>query len=74
MADGRAARSSLSRPESARAASWPERADAALSRPRSPRAVVLWLSAYLTLAANWPLWAELARIGGAPGLYLPKVR
>lgn len=31
------------------------------------------LALYLLLATNWPLWAALARIGGAPSLYLPLV-
>ena len=45
-----------------------------LARPRSARSVVVWLSVYLALATNWPLWNELARIGGgAPSIYLPSV-
>ncbi|MDM0028441.1 phosphoethanolamine transferase [Variovorax saccharolyticus] len=44
-----------------------------LARPRSPRRVVVWLSLYLAVAANWPLWNELARIGGAPSVYLPSI-
>ena len=32
--------------------------------------VVVLLSLYLLLAANWPLWLQLARIGGAPSLYM----
>jgi len=47
--------------------------DAWLARLRSPRRVVLWLSLYLAVAANGPLWAELARIGGAPSVYLPTI-
>jgi lipid A ethanolaminephosphotransferase len=47
--------------------------DAWFARPRSARRVVLWLSFYLLLAANWPLWNELARIGGAPSMYLPSI-
>jgi lipid A ethanolaminephosphotransferase len=47
--------------------------DAVLRGPRSARTVVLCLSAYLTLAANWPLWLDLAQLGGAPSIYLPKV-
>ena len=35
--------------------------------------MVVWLSVYLALAANWPLWSELARIGGAPSVYMPTV-
>jgi lipid A ethanolaminephosphotransferase len=52
---------------------WPDallKFDTWLSRPRSARAVVAALSVYLLLAANWPLWLELARIGGAPSVYL----
>uniref|UniRef100_UPI000D38675C phosphoethanolamine transferase n=1 Tax=unclassified Variovorax TaxID=663243 RepID=UPI000D38675C len=49
------------------------RADAWLGRPRSAGMVVLWLSLYLVLTTNWPLWNELARIGGAPSTYLPTV-
>ncbi|RYE70629.1 MAG: DUF1705 domain-containing protein, partial [Oxalobacteraceae bacterium] len=44
-----------------------------MSRPRSPRFVVAGLSLYLLVVANWPLWLELARIGGAPSLYLTPV-
>ncbi len=44
-----------------------------LERPRSARQMVLWLALYLGLAANWPLWNELARIGGAPSTYLPTI-
>ena len=44
-----------------------------LSRPRSARSVVVWLSLYLALATNWPLWNELARIGGAPSVYVPSI-
>src|SRR5687768_16001714 len=49
------------------AARWPQ-------RPLSARSVVVGLGLYLTLAANWPLWIELARIGeGRPSSYLPMV-
>jgi lipid A ethanolaminephosphotransferase len=44
-----------------------------LERPRSARAVILWLSLYMVLTTNWPLWNELARIGGAPSTYLPTI-
>ena len=44
--------------------------DAWMARPRSPRQVVVALSLYLVLAANWPLWGAVARMGGAPSLYL----
>src|SRR5687768_9564495 len=54
------------------ATAW-RRIDAWLAQPRSARSVVVWLSLYLALAANWPLWKELARIGGAPSIYLPQV-
>ncbi len=40
---------------------------------RSARSVVVWLSLYLACATNWPLWSELARIGGAPSAYLPSI-
>ena len=43
------------------------------ARPRSPRTIVVWLTLYLALAANVPLWSELARIGGAPSVYLPTI-
>ena len=33
-----------------------------LHKPRSPRTVVVWLSMYLAVAANWPLWSEIARL------------
>jgi lipid A ethanolaminephosphotransferase len=55
---------------------WPDalrKADAWLARPRSARTVVAALSVYLLLAANWPLWLELARIGGAPSVYLRSI-
>ena len=35
--------------------------------------VVVWLSLYLVLTTNWPLWNELARIGGAPSTYMPTI-
>ena len=44
-----------------------------MAQPRSPRQVVVGLSLYLVLAANWPLWGAVARIGGAPSLYLRSV-
>ncbi|MBJ2155104.1 phosphoethanolamine transferase [Variovorax sp. IB41] len=50
-----------------------QRIDQWLARPRSAAQVVLWLGLYLALTANWPLWNELARIGGAPSTYLPTV-
>ncbi|MDH6593949.1 lipid A ethanolaminephosphotransferase [Variovorax sp. TBS-050B] len=47
------------------------RIDTWLARPRSAQQVVVWLGIYLAVTANWPLWNELARIGGAPSAYLP---
>mgnify|MGYP003583258364 CR=1 FL=1 len=45
-----------------------------LQRPRTARTMVVWLGLYLTLACNWPLWSELARIGQAQHAdYLPNV-
>lgn len=44
--------------------------DERLSTPLSAQQVVLRLSVYLVLSANWPLWLQLARIGGAPSLYM----
>ena len=38
--------------------------------PMSAQKIVVFLSIYLVLAANWPLWFQLARIGGAPSLYM----
>lgn len=43
------------------------------ARPRSARHVIVGLSVYLALTANWPLWLELARIGGAPSIYVPSI-
>ncbi|MBB3175772.1 phosphoethanolamine transferase [Variovorax sp. Sphag1AA] len=60
--------------EDAQPALTPWRAlDAWFARPRSARSVIIWLSLYLAVAANWPLWSELARIGGAPSVYLPLI-
>ncbi|MDH6166400.1 lipid A ethanolaminephosphotransferase [Variovorax boronicumulans] len=44
-----------------------------LTRPHSAAQVVLWVGLYLVLTTNWPLWNELARIGGAPSTYLPTI-
>ena len=49
------------------------RLDQWLAQPRSAAQVVLWVGLYLVLTTNWPLWNELARIGGAPSTYLPTV-
>ncbi|BEP60108.1 phosphoethanolamine--lipid A transferase [Variovorax sp. V213] len=46
------------------------RIDLWLTQPRSAQNILVWLGIYLALAANWPLWNELARIGGAPSTYL----
>src|SRR5574337_38198 len=43
------------------------------STPLSAQQVVLRLSAYLVLVANWPLWLQVTRIGGAPSLYMRSV-
>lgn len=42
-----------------------------IERPRSLRQVACLLALYLLLAANWPLWLALARIGRAPSVFLP---
>ncbi|QGW83136.1 phosphoethanolamine transferase [Variovorax paradoxus] len=47
------------------------RIDGWFARPRTAQRVVVYLAVYLAAAANWPLWDELARIGGAPSTYLP---
>lgn len=44
-----------------------------LLQARSPRMIVLLLTAYLLLTANWPLWMELAQLGRAPSLYVPNI-
>jgi lipid A ethanolaminephosphotransferase len=62
----------LAADRSAWAAPW-QAVDAWMSRPRSARGVVAGLAVYLLLAANWPLWMELARIGGAPSVYLRSI-
>ena len=49
------------------------RIDHWISQPRSTRQVIVWLSLYLGLTANWPLLNDLARLGGAPSTYLPTV-
>ena len=52
---------------------WLTRIDAWIARPRSARHAVLWLSLYLALTANWPLWIDLAHLGGAPSVYLRSI-
>ncbi len=47
--------------------------EAWLARPRSAQQMVVGLALYLAVTANWPLWNELARIGGAPSAYLPTI-
>ena len=42
-------------------------------RPRSPQIVVIVLALWIAVAANWRLWSELARLGGAPSLYVPSM-
>lgn len=49
------------------------RVDGWLASPLSAQQVVLRLSIYLAFAANWPLWLQLVRIGGAPSIYLRSV-
>ncbi|QNK72506.1 phosphoethanolamine--lipid A transferase [Variovorax sp. PAMC28562] len=44
--------------------------DAWVRQPRSARTFIFCLSLYLAVAANWALWIDLARIGGAPSVYL----
>ncbi|RYF22275.1 MAG: phosphoethanolamine--lipid A transferase [Comamonadaceae bacterium] len=50
-----------------RAAQW---FDQWLSHPLSARRAVVGLSLYLVLAANWPLWFAVVRLGGPPSTYL----
>jgi lipid A ethanolaminephosphotransferase len=47
--------------------------DAWMALPRTARGVVTGLGVYLLLAANWPLWFELARLGGAPSVYMRSI-
>jgi len=49
---------------------WLRQVDDWLVRPLSPQQIVVRLALYLALFANVPLWLYLARIGGAPSLYL----
>lgn len=42
------------------------RLDGWMTTPLSAQQVVVRLSLYLVLAANWPLWLQITRIGGAP--------
>ncbi|WP_374122422.1 phosphoethanolamine transferase [Variovorax boronicumulans] len=60
-------------PSSLRPPAWLLALDAWMARPRSAQAVVIGLSLYLLVAANWALWLELARIGGAPSVYMRSV-
>ncbi|PLC01810.1 phosphoethanolamine transferase [Variovorax sp. RO1] len=50
-----------------------QRIDGWISQPRSTRQVIVWLSLYLGLTANWPLLNDLARLGGAPSTYMPTI-
>ncbi|WP_390344776.1 phosphoethanolamine transferase [Variovorax boronicumulans] len=50
-----------------------QRIDRWISQPRSTRQVIVWLSLYLGLTANWPLLNDLARLGGAPSTYMPTI-
>ena len=52
---------------------WVGAIDAWMAHPRSARVVVSGLAVYLLLAANWPLWLALARVGGAPSVYLRSI-
>jgi lipid A ethanolaminephosphotransferase len=47
------------------------RMDEALAVPRSPRRIVLWLTAWLMLSTNWTLWLDIARLstGGMATLH-----
>ena len=49
------------------------RVDGWFAAPMSAQQVVLRLSIYLLLVANWPLWLQLVRIGGAPSIYMRSV-
>lgn len=71
--DHATAGSSTPSPSGASAATPWRVVDEWLARPRSARRVIVWLSLYLALVANWPLWIELARIGGAPSVYLTSI-
>ncbi|MBS0468298.1 MAG: phosphoethanolamine transferase [Proteobacteria bacterium] len=50
-----------------------QRIDGWFRAPLSAQQIVLRLSMYLVLAANWPLWLQLVRIGGAPSIYMRSV-
>lgn len=63
------ARTALALPRPA----WLLALDAWMARPRSAQAVVIGLALYLLVATNWALWLELARIGGAPSVYMRSV-
>lgn len=49
------------------------RLDGWFATPMSAQQLVLRLSLYLVLVANWPLWLQLVDIGGAPSIYLRHV-
>ncbi|WP_353233809.1 phosphoethanolamine--lipid A transferase [Diaphorobacter ruginosibacter] len=44
--------------------------DGFFSRSMSAQKIVCLLAVYFVLATNWPLWLQMARIGGAPSLYM----
>jgi len=46
------------------------RVDRWMATPLTPQQVVLRLSLYLVLAANWPLWLQVVRISGGAGAAL----
>lgn len=50
-----------------------QRVDGWFASPLSAQQIVLRLSVYLVLAANWPLWLQLGQIGGAPSIYMRSV-
>ncbi len=43
------------------------------TRPRSPQLIAICMAAWLVVVGNWALWRELARLGGAPSLYVPSM-
>ena len=71
--DGLAASPAVPRPSAVRLPHWLRALDAWMAQPRSARAVIVGLAVYLLVAANWPLWLALARIGGAPSVYMRSI-
>ncbi len=43
------------------------------TQPRTPQAVAIGMALWLAIVGNWALWRELARLGGAPSLYVPSM-